>query len=236
MARNPLTIPTNMALARPHLPAGVWRASEHAPAPMNTCPTHHRALDARLPGGGWPLASLIEILADSPGCGELALVTPALAALSSHRPIVLLNPPEIPNALAWQQWNVASQRLWWLRPKSLSDAWWSAQTVLRGKAFAALLAWVDPVDDKALRRLHACVQEANTLMFLFRPKTVARQFSPSPLRLLLTPMAAGCLKIEILKCKGPRPAEPITLSLAPAAQSLSGDIHVGGHRTTALAC
>ncbi|MCD8505136.1 MAG: translesion DNA synthesis-associated protein ImuA [Burkholderiaceae bacterium] len=235
MASDPLIVSSQISLSAPSLPAGVWRASEQAIAPLQTCRTGHSALDACLPGAGWPIGCLIEILADAPGCGEIGLVAPALAALPTHRPIVLLNPPGVPNALAWQQWQIASQRLWWLHPKTLPDAWWSAETVLRGRAFAALLAWADPLDDKTLRRLHACAQDTSTVIFMFRPKSVARQFSPSPLRLVLTPDDTDTLNIEILKCKGNRPAAPITLIRKSGIPLLVGDTYVDGHRTLAVA-
>lgn len=235
MDRDPLTVPSNAAPLKKQLPAGVWRASEQAITPSRTWRSSHAALDAWLPGGGWPLGSLIEILTDAPGCGEIALIAPALASLPTQRPIVLLKPPAVPNALAWQQWQIASERLWWLHPKTLPDAWWSAETVLRGRAFAALMAWVDPIDDKALRRLHACVQETDTLMFLFRPKSAARQFSPCPLRLTLTPITAAKVSIEVIKCKGNKPGTPIVLTLKPDGQATVGNDYVDGHRTLALA-
>lgn len=235
MARNPITVYSNAASTHKLLPSGVWRASEQAIGPTRTCQTQYPALDARLPGGGWPLGSLVEILTDMPGSGEISLIAPALAALPTQRPIVMLKPPGIPNALAWQQWQIASQRLWWLRPKTLPDAWWSAETVLRGRAFAAVMAWIDPLDDKALRRLHACAQETDTLMFLFRPKNVAKHFSPCPLRLALTPTQAGELSIEIIKCKGNRPGAPILLEIRPQAQPALGGTHVDGYRTFTMA-
>ena len=58
----------------------------------------HPALDARLPGGGWPASGLCEVLQAAPGVGELALVWPALARLSQRdRPIVLVAPPYRPH-------------------------------------------------------------------------------------------------------------------------------------------
>ena len=235
MGDHPLTVSLSSGPTKRQLPAGVWRASEQAIAPSLTFKTQHQALDSCLPGNGWPVGSLIEILVDAPGSGEIALTAPALAALPTQRPIVLLKPPGVPNALAWQQWHIASQRLWWLHPKTLPDAWWSAETVLRARAFAALMAWVDPIDDKALRRLHACAQDTNTLMFLFRPSTVAKQFSPSPLRLALTPSAAGRVVIDLIKCKGNRPGAPIELKLKPQEPLALGEHHVDGHRTLAMA-
>lgn len=235
MDRHSFTASLSSGSTSKRLPAGVWRASEQVIAPNRTHKTQHQTLDAWLPGGGWPVGSLVEILADAPGCGEIALIAPALAALPTQRPIVLLKPPGVPNTLAWQQWQISSQRLWWLHPKTLSDAWWSAETVLRARAFAALMAWVDPIDDKALRRLHACAQDTDTLMFLFRPTSVAKQFSPSPLRLALTPGAAGCVAIDIIKCKGNKPDAPLKLTLKPETLLATGDCHVDGHRTLAMA-
>jgi hypothetical protein len=180
---------------------------------------------------------LIEILTDAPGSGELALVAPGLAALPTQRPIVLINPPGIPNALAWQQWQIASQRLWWLHAKSLPDAWWSAQTVLHSQSFAALLAWVDPIDDSALRRLHARIQDTRTLTFLFRPQSATRLFSPSPLRLRLTSQSPGCIEIDFLKSKGRKPAQSIALQIAqPAISPLHREsAYVDGHQPLTMA-
>lgn len=218
------------------LPTGVWRASEQSAASLHTSCTGHESLNAWLPGAGWPLGSLIEVLVDAPGSGELALIAPALVQLPSKRPIVLLNPPGIPNSAIWQQWQIASDRLWWLTPKTLSDCWWSAETVLRSQTFSALLAWVDPIDDQALRRLQACAQSSNTLVFLFRPQKAAQHFSPCPLRLVLTPDSASNLNITLLKSKGRKPAAPIVLALNSMRRTTPGDSpRVDGYRTLALA-
>ncbi|MBX3682927.1 MAG: SOS cell division inhibitor SulA, partial [Thauera sp.] len=63
------------------LPAGsVWHASRLAGAAGAVLPTGFSALDAELPGGGWPAGALIELLADRPGVGELSLLLPLLGA------------------------------------------------------------------------------------------------------------------------------------------------------------
>lgn len=63
------------------LPAGsVWQASRLAQAGGAVLPTGFAALDAELPGGGWPAGALIELLADRPGVGELSLLLPLLGA------------------------------------------------------------------------------------------------------------------------------------------------------------
>ncbi|MGH8045040.1 MAG: translesion DNA synthesis-associated protein ImuA, partial [Stenotrophomonas sp.] len=57
----------------------VWRGQPRGTGTVAAHPTGHPALDARLPGGGWPPAALSEVLLAAPGQGELALVWPTLA-------------------------------------------------------------------------------------------------------------------------------------------------------------
>ncbi len=235
MANKPIstTDPITSPL-RASLPVGVWRGSEHA-GRHGSCIQAHQTLDAWLPGGGWPLGSLNELLVDGPGCGEIGLVAPALRRLAGASDVVLLNPPATPNVRAWR---LSSQRLWRLRAQRHNDACWSAQTVLQSHAFGALLAWLDPIDPAALRRLHACAQASNILLFVFRPSTAAASFSPAPLRLALAPGAHDQVQITVLKSKGPKPTKPLTLSRQ--AESLAGENsswieHVDGHYNRALA-
>lgn len=60
----------------------VWKGRPAAP-PASVHPTGLAALDAVLPTGGWPEAALSEILMAKEGVGELQLVLPTLARLST---------------------------------------------------------------------------------------------------------------------------------------------------------
>src|SRR5688572_12887755 len=62
----------------------VWRGRSRAA--VETFPTGFAALDAGLPGGGWPRHGLVEILTPQPGVGELYLLLPALAAFPRLAP------------------------------------------------------------------------------------------------------------------------------------------------------
>ena len=69
------------------LHAQVWRADEVA-ASAATCAalsTGFAALDAELPGAGWPRGQLIELLVGRAGTGELSLLAPALVQASRER-------------------------------------------------------------------------------------------------------------------------------------------------------
>ena len=65
----------------------VWRGSDCAPEPASV-PTGFAALDAVLPGGGWPGAGLTEMLVARDGIGEIALVLPAVELYVMTRPDV----------------------------------------------------------------------------------------------------------------------------------------------------
>src|SRR5258708_26656052 len=61
--------------------ARVWKLKDASAAPTRPVwSTGKSSLDARLPGGGWPTASLIEVLLDRTGLGEGQLFLPALWA------------------------------------------------------------------------------------------------------------------------------------------------------------
>src|SRR3974390_1107334 len=67
--------------------ARVWKLKDAAAAPARPVwSTGKSALDARLPGGGWPTASLIEVLLDDTGLGEVQLFLPALVAFQRRTP------------------------------------------------------------------------------------------------------------------------------------------------------
>jgi hypothetical protein len=138
------------------LPADLplWRADQLAPvgdAPAR--PTGFAALDAELPGGGWPAAGLIELLHPAPGCGELQLLGPLLAA--GRAPLLWVAPPLWPYAPALSALGLPPARLVLAEPERPADAAWAAEQALRCGALAAVLWWCSGAAPMAtLRRLH----------------------------------------------------------------------------------
>ena len=63
----------------------LWRGSQLARAYGKTVDTGYAALSAELPGGGWPLGALVELLVQQPGVGEFRLLRPALAESATGR-------------------------------------------------------------------------------------------------------------------------------------------------------
>ncbi|MGH8242282.1 MAG: translesion DNA synthesis-associated protein ImuA [Steroidobacteraceae bacterium] len=168
-----------------------------------------RRLDERLPGGGWPLATLIEILIPAAGIGEVRLLLPALRTLSTAaeraRWIAWLAPPHLPYAPALVDARLDPARMLVIRPRAGLDMLWAMEQALRSGACAAVLGWIGAAGDQALRRLKLAAEEGRTPGFLLRPAEHRDESSPAALRLALAARDYG-LDVEILKSQGGRPA------------------------------
>lgn len=82
----------------------LWRASQLGRPAEAALPTGFAALDAELPGGGWPVRALTELLLPHAGVGELRLLAPALAAITgAPRSVICLDPPATPCGPALEQ-------------------------------------------------------------------------------------------------------------------------------------
>ena len=201
------------SVAPESLHPSLWRASQLARSSTRCIDTGHAALSAQLPGGGWPTGSLVDLLIQQPGIGELRLLRPALAEVAKRR-IVLLQPPHPPQALALAALGLPPSQLVWLRATRTNDALWAAEQVLRSGSCGALLFWANHVRGESLRRLHLAAQCGETLFFMMRPLAAAQDSSPAPLRLSLRP-AAGGLDVGFVKRRGPQRDAPLFLPLTP---------------------
>ncbi|MFC0135611.1 cell division protein [Massilia eurypsychrophila] len=205
----------HQSIASPEaLHPSLWLASQLAHSTARCVDTGHPALSAQLPGGGWPTGTLIDLMQQQPGIGELRLLRPALVAAARRR-IVLLQPPHPPQALALAALGLAPSQLVWVRTSRSSDALWAAEQVLRSGSCGAVLFWQNHARGETLRRLHLAAQSGETLFFMLRPLAAAQDSSPAPLRLSLRP-AAGGLNIEFVKRRGPQRDAPLFLPLTPS--------------------
>lgn len=137
--------PPKPPVAEPEaLHPSLWRASQLARSGTRCVDTGHAALSGQLPGGGWPAGTLVELLQQQPGIGEMRLLRPALQACAERR-IVLLQPPHPPQALALAALGLPPSQLLWLRTSRSADALWAAEQVLRSGSCGALLFWANHV-------------------------------------------------------------------------------------------
>lgn len=196
----------------------VWRGRRAVPAADGE-PSGWPALDALLPGGGWPRGALSEILLPGDGVGELRLVLPVLARLTrAGRNVMVVAPPYCPHAPAWAAQGLDLARVGFVRAAPGPDALWAAEQCLRAGSVAAVLAWPRAADERVLRRLQVAAATGDALGFVFRDRGHAAAPSPAPLRLEL--LARERLQIHVRKCRGAQPpARPLAadwLRSAPA--------------------
>lgn len=206
-------IPDPVAGVVEAMPTAIWRANQMASFRVTTATTGFPRLDAELPGEGWPRSSLVELLVQQHGIGEMQLLARALAPISQRRKIALIHPPHTPQAMACDPWGVQSENLIWIKTDKSADALWTTEQLLgTGDGVGALILWQSQVRAESLRRLNLAAQAADTYFWVVRPLAARPDPSPAPLRLALRPAHAGIV-VEIAKRRGPSLDEPMYLAL-----------------------
>lgn len=215
--------------------AGVWHAHTLASPVQSVQATGDALLDAHLPGGGWPVGALVELLQPAGAHSEWRLLLPALAACG-RGPVVMVGPPQLPFAPALSRLGLRSGRLLSVlasvtvgagtRVKDeASGRLWATEQLLRCAEVDAVLAWLPQARGDQLRRLHLAAAEHHKLLFVMRPDRARSDASPAVLRLWVQPMARARhalqgplqgrwldgLEVDILKRRGPPLAEPLHL-------------------------
>lgn len=190
----------------------IWRGHAGARADAGLATGRDR-LDRHLPGGGWPRHALTEILTAQYGIGELELVMPALARLSSDEPadpsddpgwIAWIAPPFLPYAPALAGRGLDLSRLLIVRPGSEGDLLWSAEQALSSGTCAAVLLWPERLEDQDSRRLQLAAGKGRSWAVAFRPLEARQVPSAAALRIALEADTSG-VHVDIFKNRGGRP-------------------------------
>ena len=198
---------------------GIWRGSELARSACPGIASGFAALDAELPGGGWPRGALTEILPQHEGIGELRILGPALAQLAAQgKFIAWIAPPYLPYAPALAAAGIDLARVLIVKTAKDGDSLWAAEQALRSAACGGVLAWPRGIHYTRLRRLQLAAEGGRCLAVLFRPTQAAREPSPAVLRIALA-TAAGGLALSILKRRGAPLSRPILLPALSAPQA-----------------
>lgn len=198
------------SLALPdHIAQTVWRGNALGGQATPVLSTGHPALDAELPGGGWPCQALTEVL-QAPGVhAEWRLLSPGLARLVSQGGTVLLvNPPHSPHLPALRREGLREDRLVWIQTSTPIESLWATEQALKSRSVSAVLAWLPQARSDQLRRLQACAMHHPALAFIFRRQASRTEASAAPLRLEVSvsghpPKLPPPLRVNILKRRGP---------------------------------
>ena len=193
----------------------LWRGSGLPGDQERTLPSGFAELDAALPGGGWPLGAVVELLHDAAGIGELRLLLPLLQRLThTGNHVLLIDPPYAPNAVSLQACGMDLEQVLLARPATARDALWTAEQALRNPACGAVLMWAPargkPLGDDHVRRLQVAAQEGQSTLFLYRAGR-RRMSQWAALRLALLPAEEGVL-VSVLKAVGTHQRPQVTVT------------------------
>ena len=194
------------------LPTGLRRLADLVTPPRECIPTGFDALSLSLPGQGWPVGALTEIVSNTQGTGELRLTMPALACLTAKgKWVVWISPPFIPYAPVLVHHGLDLSRIMLIQSQILDENLWAAEQVLRSPATGAVLLWPSHgVDERRLRRLQLAAEAGASAGFLFRIGDERTRSSPAALRVKLSRVAEG-LQVRVLKCRGANPGARVLL-------------------------
>jgi protein ImuA len=232
-------VPSLRGPAPETLHPALWRAHQVARPGDSVRPSQFDALDAVLPGGGWPAQALTELLLPHPGVGELRLLAPVLAAVQqAGRSLMWFDPPAAPCAWALQALGIDIRTLVLVQgrgrhggagaagPVALkgrarerlpaADVLWALEQALKSGHVGAVLAWLParlPAD--TLRRLQLAAQGHDGPAFVLRDVAARQQSSAAPLRLQLGAAGPDGLRVTLFKRRGPPLAQPLVLALPP---------------------
>lgn len=217
------------ALEPEQLHPALWRAHQFGRSVDHGLPSGFTALDAELPGGGWPRRSLTELLLPHPGLGEMRLLAPCLRRLQqAERPLMLFDPPARLSATALAALGLEPARLLVVHtragPRPFAgvrshvepggEPLWALEQALRSGHVGGVLAWL-PMRCTAdrLRRLQLAAQAHDGPAFMLRESPAAARPSPAPLRLALQVAGPDRLALRLLKRRGPPLLRSLKLDL-----------------------
>lgn len=196
----------------------VWTGKHWQRAAVNTLASGWARLDDHLPGGGWPLGGITEVLVTLRAQGEIRLLLPALGRLSRRdsRWQLWLNPPLQPCGPALQQWGVNTEHVLVAQAHQLNDFCYSIEKSLQSGGCQAVVAWCKKLDKSHLRRLQLAAEKADSPVFLLRPASFAKEPSIAALRLCMR----ADHRVDILKRRAGWPVAGVSLVLSRYRQAV----------------
>lgn len=228
--------PGPVAAARPAPPLApedlhpqLWRAHQLGRIAERPVASGFQALEAELPGGGWPRRALTELLLPHAGIGEIRLLAPALAAMQQEgRLVMMFDPPAAVSAPALGELGLDVAQLLVIRTHlqvhTGADRLWALEQALKSGHVGAAVAWLPPrLRSERVRRLQLAAHAHDGPAFVFREPAAQGQASAAPLRLALHPAGADQLALRILKRRGPPLLSPLHLALPPVLSPMAAE-------------
>ena len=194
----------------------IWRGTELGGKDPTTVPTGFAALDAELPGGGWPTRSLTELLTAQAAICEWRLLGPAIQKFTSERGrLYLVAPPKEPHVGGLAQLGVSVDQVVWIDAATPADRLWATEQVIKSDPAGAILSWLPQARPEQIRRLQVQAHGCDAPVFLLRPVTALRDASSAPLRIAIALGTGWHLEVRIPKRRGASMDRALQLAAVP---------------------
>ena len=213
--------------------AALWRGDQLGRSAVDTVSSGFDALDAVLPGGGWPCQGLTEVLSAQAGTLEWRLLGPLLGRVgAAGRSVVLVGPPRPPHPPGLRFAGLSERHLVWVMADTPAERLWATEQLVKANACGALITWLPQVRADQVRRLQVLAAGCAAPVFLCRSAAAASESSAAPLRLLARTGTDWELLVDVFKRKGP-PLET-TLRLPSVPGGLQAILTPRLHRPSTL--
>ena len=204
----------------PEVEQAIWRGSDLGQQVGSTLSTGFPALDAELPGRGWPCQSLTEILCTQPSVLEWRLIGPTLrTVVAASGSVVVVGPPKHPHLPGLRHTGIDEKHLVWVQADAPAERLWCTEQLVKANASGALVAWLPQARPEQIRRLQVCSQACEGPVFLFRPAAAQHESSAAPLRVMATFGLDWELQVHVLKRRGPMHEGLLRLDSVPGGLS-----------------
>lgn len=188
----------------PQVEAAVWRGDSLGRQTAAVVASGWDALDAELPGGGWPCQSLAEVLTPQPSTVEWRLLGPALRRVTANgAQVVVVAPPRHPYLPGLAHEGLNERQFIWVQAETPAERLWVTEQLIKSSAAGAVVAWLPQARQEQVRRLQVCAQTCEGLVFLCRPQAAQHEASAAPLRVHTTFGLDWELQVHVLKRRGP---------------------------------
>lgn len=187
----------------------LWRARDNRHEHQDGVATGWRALDAALPGYGWPQGAVSELLSARPE-QAIRLLQPALTQLSKQQcMLVWVGMPWLPYAPAWQKLGINLSRVLLVSAQG-KQIEWAIEQALRLSKGAAVIAALPKLDLNHSRRLQLAAAAGSSYAFLLRPLSALPECNAASVRVQLDAHAQG-LHVTVHKRRGAFALPPFVL-------------------------
>ncbi|MDE2299589.1 MAG: translesion DNA synthesis-associated protein ImuA, partial [Burkholderiales bacterium] len=165
----------------PEVQAAIWRGNELGSPVTTVVSSGFAALDAELPGSGWPCHSLTEVLQPQPTVAEWRLLAPAIRQVVARGGnVVVVGPPKSPHLPGLRHVGLDERHLVWIQAETPAERLWVTEQLVKTNAAGLLVSWLPQARQEQIRRLQVCAQACDGPVFLCRPAAAEHEPSAAP--------------------------------------------------------